>query len=106
MVRGGAAARAFAVGVAVVVLGVGAPAGSASAAAAGAMAPMPADLHCGAVKPVWVNTKTHVYHTSTDPEYGRTKSGMYMCASAAVKAGNRRAGNTMTMPAATPAPRS
>ena len=46
---------------------------------------------CGAVKAVWVNTKTHVYHEPTDPMYGKTKHGEYMCPSAAKKAGNRPA---------------
>lgn len=79
--------------------------GSVATAAGSSMAaPMPAGLKCGAVKPVWVNTATHVYHLSSDPEYGRTKSGTYMCASQAVAAGNRRAGKPAPM--SSPSPRS
>jgi len=55
-------------------------------------APIPADLNCGAVKPVWVNTKTHVYHEPSDMMYGRTKSGQYMCPSAAKAEGDHPSG--------------
>lgn len=64
-------------------------------AMAGGPAPVPADVNCGAVKPVWVNTSTHVYHKSTDPYYGRTKHGVYMCPSAAAAEGDRSAGGAM-----------
>jgi hypothetical protein len=47
---------------------------------------------CGAVKAVWVNTKTHVYHEPGDPMYGHTKHGKYMCPSQAKKEGDRPAG--------------
>jgi hypothetical protein len=58
----------------------------------GSMAPVPSSLHCGAVKPVWVNTHTKVYHDYDDPYYGRTKHGEYMCPSAAAAAGYHPAG--------------
>ena len=61
-------------------------------AAAGAQAVVPADLNCGAVQPVWVNTRTHVYHEPTDPYYGKTKNGKYMCPSAAAAEGDRASG--------------
>lgn len=48
--------------------------------------------NCGAVKAVWVNTKTKVYHEMGDPMYGHTKHGKYMCPSAAKKEGDRPAG--------------
>jgi hypothetical protein len=69
------------------------PAGGANPSmATGAAAPVPASLHCGAVQPVWANTKTHVYHEPSDPMYGRTKHGRYMCPSQATAAGYRAAG--------------
>jgi hypothetical protein len=46
---------------------------------------------CGAVKAVWVNTRTHVYHEPGDPYYGRTKNGKYLCPSAAVAEGDHLA---------------
>ena len=58
-------------------------------------APIPADLNCGAVKPVWVNTKTHVYHLESDPMYGKTKVGQYMCPSAAKAEGDHPSGGAM-----------
>ena len=69
----------------------------------GATAPVPADLKCTDAV-VWVNTKTKVYHMSTDPMYGKTKKGAYMCEGAAKAAGNHMAGGKMNaaMPAATP----
>jgi hypothetical protein len=54
----------------------------------------PTGLHCGAVKPVWVNTRTHVYHEPGDPYYGKTKSGKYLCPRQAVAEGDRAAHET------------
>ena len=54
-------------------------------------APIPSSLNCGAVKPVWTNPHSHTYFESTAPFYGRTKSGSYMCPSAAVTAGYHKA---------------
>jgi hypothetical protein len=75
---------------------VAASAAGAAASAVGGFAntvaaEIPAGLHCGAVPPVWVNTKTKAYHEPSDPLYGKTKSGEYMCASAAVAAGYHKA---------------
>src|SRR5690242_19071494 len=55
--------------------------------ATGMTQPVPATLHCGAVAPVWANTKTKVYHVSSDPLYGRTKHGEYMCPQTAASEG-------------------
>ena len=54
------------------------------------------DMNCGAVKPVWVNTKSGTYHEPGDPYYGHTKQGKYMCPSAARSAGYHasRSGHT------------
>jgi len=60
---------------------------------AGDTAPKP---NCGAVQPVWVNTKTHVYHEPGDPYYGRTSNGKYMCPSAAKAEGDRRSHGAMS----------
>lgn len=47
---------------------------------------------CGAVKAVWVNLNTKVYHEPGDPAYGKTKRGEYLCPSQAVAQGFHRAG--------------
>lgn len=60
-------------------------------AASRPQAPIPSSLKCGAVQPVWTNPRSHTYFESTAPFYGRTKSGSYMCASAAVAAGYHKA---------------
>ncbi|HZZ66165.1 MAG TPA: hypothetical protein VFE17_11735 [Candidatus Baltobacteraceae bacterium] len=78
-----------------------APASPAAAAASpgamhamqGSVAPVPSTLHCGAVQPVWVNPRSHVYHEPSDPRYGRTRHGKYMCPSQAVAAGYHAAGS-------------
>jgi len=46
---------------------------------------------CGAVRAVWVNTHTHVYHEPGDPYYGHTKNGKFMCPRQAVAEGDRPA---------------
>ena len=51
-------------------------------------APVPASLDCGSTQVVWVNEHSHVYHYSSDPYYGRTKAGKYMCEADALKAGD------------------
>ena len=58
-----------------------------------AQKPIPAGMNCGATKPVWVNLHTKAYHEPDSPYYGRTKSGQYMCASAAAAAGYHAAGS-------------
>ena len=42
---------------------------------------------CGSDPVVWANTSSKVLHNSGDKFYGHTKHGMYVCQSAAVKAG-------------------
>jgi predicted lipid-binding transport protein (Tim44 family) len=66
--------------------------GGSSMGDAGAVAAVPASLNCGAVKPVWVNLNTKVYHEPSDPFYGKTKHGEYLCPSTAKKDGYRPAG--------------
>lgn len=56
------------------------------------MAPIPKNVHCGAVKPVWVNLHTKAYHEPADPYYGRTKSGEYLCPNQAQAQGFHPAG--------------
>jgi hypothetical protein len=51
--------------------------------------------NCGAVRPVWVNLRTKVYHKPDDPVYGRTKHGEYLCPSQAEAQGFRPAGGEM-----------
>lgn len=57
------------------------------------MAHSASDLHCGKEAPVWVNSKTHVYHMKGDPYYGHTKAGGYLCEQDAVRAGMRASKN-------------
>ncbi len=68
---------------------------SGNAMAVGTLATIPPTLQCGAVQPVWANTKSHVYHLSTDPLYGRTKHGEYMCPSTAKAQGYHAAAGAM-----------
>jgi hypothetical protein len=62
-------------------------AGAAMGGTGAAAAPIPASLNCGAVKPVWANVKSKVYHEPGDPYYGKTKHGEYLCPSAAKSQG-------------------
>lgn len=59
--------------------------------ASGVAAPVPANLHCGAVSPVWANPKRKTYHLASDPLYGRTKHGEYMCPQTAASEGYHQA---------------
>ena len=54
---------------------------------------VPADVHCGAAAPVWVNMRSKAYHMAGDPYYGRSKHGQYMCSAQATAAGYHLAGN-------------
>jgi hypothetical protein len=69
----------------------GAMQGRMQAIASRPQAPIPANLNCGAVQPVWTNPRSHTYFESTAPFFGRTKNGSYMCPAAAVAAGYRPA---------------
>ena len=63
-------------------------------AASGAMGSMGMSKapNCGAVKAVWVNTTTHVYHVNGDPYYMHTKHGMLLCPAQAKSQGYHAAG--------------
>jgi hypothetical protein len=54
--------------------------------------PVPANLHCTGDVVVWVNLKTKAFHESTDPFFGRTVDGKYMCKADAATAGYHEAG--------------
>jgi hypothetical protein len=54
-------------------------------------APIPKGLHCKD-EIVWVNITKKTYHEPSDPYYGRTKHGQYMCKAAAEAAGYHAAG--------------
>lgn len=68
------------------------------------VAPVPADLKCGAVKPVWVNMHSKAYHEPGDPYYGRTKTGKYLCPSEAAAQGYHAAGTQTRHKKSTAAP--
>ena len=57
------------------------------------MQPIPKDLGCSGNDVVWVNMNTKSYHESSDPYFGRTKNGKYMCKAAADAAGFHMAGS-------------
>lgn len=60
-------------------------------------APMARVPNCGAVKAVWVNLNSKVYHEPGDPYYGHTKHGEYLCPSQAKAQGFHPAGGAMMM---------
>ena len=57
------------------------------------MQPVPRDIGCTGDDVVWVNMNTKSYHEPSDPYYGRTKNGKYMCKAAADAAGYHLAGS-------------
>jgi hypothetical protein len=50
--------------------------------------------NCGAVQPVWVNLRSHVYHVAGSEYYGKTKYGEYLCPAQAKAQGFHRAGSS------------
>ncbi|HZT86780.1 MAG TPA: hypothetical protein VFA12_02350 [Stellaceae bacterium] len=49
-----------------------------------------AKSHCPSDTVVWVNTRTHVYHAESSPQFGHTKHGAFMCRADADKTGSFR----------------
>lgn len=52
-----------------------------------------AKTRCPTDTVVWVNTQNNIYHFATSRNYGKTKSGAYMCERDATSAGARAAKN-------------
>lgn len=71
--------------------GQGMQGGNMQAIEARPQASVPPGLNCGSDQPVWTNPRSHTYFEASAPFYGRTKSGSYMCPSAAVAAGYHKA---------------
>ena len=53
----------------------------------------PAGLSCPGDRPVWVNTRSGVYHYQGERYYGSTKEGKYECEAAARREGDRATRN-------------
>ena len=65
-------------------------------APAGAQTPQyapPAGLSCPGDRPVWVNTRSGVYHYAGERYYGSTKEGKFVCERAAKGEGDRATRN-------------
>lgn len=73
---------------------------SGEAMAPGTLATVPPKLICVTSRPVWIDTATHRYHVSSDPAYGRTSHGKYVCLPQAKKDGYTQA--PFAHPAVTP----
>jgi hypothetical protein len=73
-----------------------APTPAASAAPTGAnqfAAEAAAKAHCPTDTIVWLNTSSKIFHFASSKDYGKTKSGAYMCEKDSLAAGNRAAKN-------------
>ena len=60
--------------------------------AASAQAPQhapPTGLSCPGDRPVWVNTRSGVYHYAGERYYGSTREGKFICERAARQEGDR-----------------
>jgi hypothetical protein len=76
---------------------VASAAGNAASGAMDSMGSMTKSMpNCGAVKPVWVNLNSKVYHEPGDPYYGKTKHGEFLCPSQAKAQGYHRSGAATT----------
>ncbi len=53
----------------------------------------PAGLSCPGDRPVWVNTRSGVYHYQGERYYGSTKEGKFECESQAKREGDRATRN-------------
>jgi hypothetical protein len=69
------------------------PAGSAASTESGSASAQEAQYRCPGSTVVWVNEHSHIYHFPGTRDYGRTKSGAYMCEAEAQSSGNRAAMN-------------
>jgi hypothetical protein len=52
-----------------------------------------AKARCPADTVVWLNTSSKVFHFASSKDYGKTKTGAYMCEKESLAAGNRAAKN-------------
>lgn len=52
-----------------------------------------AKAHCAGDTVVWANLKSHIYHFEGSKDFGKTKSGAFMCQKDATSAGMRAAKN-------------
>jgi hypothetical protein len=54
---------------------------------------LPAAMACPGDKPVWVNTRSGVYHYKGERYFGSTKQGKFICEKDALREGDRATRN-------------